>query len=158
VIRQSIRNRLDRFRLCPSRSGVAVLRDRRRRCRRGGFPYIRLPCSRPSRSYRTAGGPRRYSGRRRGSNGRRAEGRTIRFERDIDNLVRFDTMVDAVDCLQTRAEWSYRYLAQHSITEELRTGRPVTARIPERELLFAVKLYSGRKTDARDLVVFNSAM
>jgi len=81
------------------------------------------------------------------------EGRTIRFEKDIGNPVRFDAMIDALGCRQTDAEWSYRYLAQHSVTEELRTGRPVTARIPERELLFAVKLHSGRKADARDLVV-----
>ena len=81
------------------------------------------------------------------------EGRTLRFEKDIGNPVRFDAMVDALGCRQTEAEWSYRYLAQHSVTEELRTGRPVTARIPERELLFAVKLHSGRKADTRDLVV-----
>jgi hypothetical protein len=83
----------------------------------------------------------------------RYEGRTIRFEKDIGNPVRFDAMVDALGCRQTEAEWSYRYLAQHSVREELRTGRPVTARIPERELLCAVKLHSGRKADARDLVV-----
>ena len=81
------------------------------------------------------------------------EGRTLRFEKDIGNPVRFDAMVDALGCRQTEAEWSYRYLAQHSVTEDLRTGRAVTARIPERELLFAVKLHSGRKADTRDLVV-----
>jgi len=81
------------------------------------------------------------------------EGRTIRFEKDVGNPVRFDAMVDALGCRQTEAEWSYRYLAQHAVTEELRTGRPITARIPEQELLFAVKLHSGRKADARDLVV-----
>ncbi|KAB7514653.1 hypothetical protein DM867_05915 [Halosegnis rubeus] len=81
------------------------------------------------------------------------KGRTIRFTKDIGNPVQFDAMVDALGCRQTEAEWSYRYLAQHSVTEELRTGRPVTARIPERELLFAVKLHSGRKADSRDLVV-----
>lgn len=46
-----------------------------------------------------------------------------------------------------------RYLSQHSVVEELHTGRPVKARIPEQELLFAVKLHSGRKADSRDLVV-----
>jgi hypothetical protein len=81
------------------------------------------------------------------------EGRTIRFEKDVGNPVQFDAMVDTLGCRQTEAEWSYRYLARHSVTEELRTGRPVTARIPERELLFAVKLHSGRKADSRDLVV-----
>jgi hypothetical protein len=64
------------------------------------------------------------------------EGRAIRFEKDIGNPVQFDAMIDALGCRQTEAEWSYRYLAQHSVTEELRTGRPVTARMPERELLF----------------------
>lgn len=62
-------------------------------------------------------------------------------------------MVGALGCRQTEAEWSYRHLAQHSLVEELRTARPITARIPERELLFAMKLHSGRKADARDLVV-----
>ena len=81
------------------------------------------------------------------------EGRTLRFEKDIGNPVRFDAMVDALGCRQTAAEWSYRYLVEHSVIEELRTGQPVTARIPERELLFAVKLHSGRKADTRDLVV-----
>ena len=80
------------------------------------------------------------------------EGRTVRFEKDVGNPVRFDAMVDALGCRQTAAEWSYRYLEQHSVTEVLRTVRPITARIPERELLFAVKLHSGRKADSRDLV------
>lgn len=81
------------------------------------------------------------------------EGRTIRFKKDIGNPVRFDAMADALGCRQTEAEWSYRYLAEHSVIAELRTARPVTARIPERELLFAMKLHSGRKADTRDLVV-----
>jgi len=81
------------------------------------------------------------------------EGRTVRFEKDIGNPVQFDAMVDALGCRQTEAEWSYRYLIQHSVAEELRTARPITARIPERELLFALKLHSGRKADSRDLVV-----
>jgi hypothetical protein len=84
------------------------------------------------------------------------QGRTLRFEKDIGNPVRFDAMVDALGCRQTEAEWSYRYLLEHSVQEELRTGQPVTARIPERELLFAVKLHSGRKADTRDLVVLAS--
>lgn len=80
-------------------------------------------------------------------------GRTIRFEKNIGNPVRFDAMVNALGCRQTEAEWSYRYLSQHATTAELRTSRPITARIPEQELLFAVKLHSGRKADTRDLIV-----
>ncbi|WP_424016260.1 nucleotidyltransferase domain-containing protein (plasmid) [Halorientalis pallida] len=81
------------------------------------------------------------------------EGRTVRYEKDIGNPVQFDAMVDALGCRQTEAEWSYRYLAENAVTRKLRTGRPITAQIPERELLFAVKLHSGRKADSRDLVV-----
>lgn len=83
----------------------------------------------------------------------RYESRTIRFAKAIGNPVHFDVMVGALGCRQTEAEWSYRYLAQHAVTATLRTGRPITARIPERELLFALKLHSGRTADARDLVV-----
>lgn len=84
------------------------------------------------------------------------DGRTVRFEKDVGNPVKFDAMVGALGCRQTGAEWSYRYLAQHAVDEELRTARPITARIPERELLFAVKLHSGRKADSRDLVVLGA--
>ena len=84
------------------------------------------------------------------------EGRTVRFEKDVGNPVNFDVMVDVLGCRQTGAEWSYRYLAQYAAIEDLRTTRPITARIPERELLFAVKLHSGRKADSRDLVVLGA--
>lgn len=81
------------------------------------------------------------------------QGRTIRFEKDVGNPVTFDLMLDSLGCRQTDAEWSFRYLAQHSREKSLKTKREITARIPERELLFALKLHSGRKADARDLVV-----
>lgn len=80
-------------------------------------------------------------------------GRTVRFTKDVGNPVTFDAMVNALGCRQTDAEWSFRYLSQYAIDTELRTARPITARIPERELLFAMKLHSGRKADSRDLVV-----
>lgn len=84
------------------------------------------------------------------------DGRTIRFVKDVGNPVEFDAMVDELGCRQTDAEWSYRYLAQYARPTELQTRRPITATIPERELLFAVKLHSGRKADTRDLVVLAS--
>jgi hypothetical protein len=80
-------------------------------------------------------------------------GRTVRFTKDIGNPVTFDAMVNALGCRQTDAEWSFRYLTQCAVDAELRTARPITVRIPERELLFAMKLHSGRKADSRDLVV-----
>ena len=61
-------------------------------------------------------------------------------------------MVNALRCRQTDAEWSYRYLDQH--TQPVTVGRTMSVDtcIPERELFLAIKLHSGRFTDARDVV------
>lgn len=80
-------------------------------------------------------------------------GRTVRFEKDVGNPVTFDLMLDSLGCRQTDAEWSFRYLSRHSRVTSLETRRRLDVRIPERELLFALKLHSGRRADARDLVV-----
>jgi hypothetical protein len=80
-------------------------------------------------------------------------GRTVRFEKDVGNPVTFDLMLDSLGCRQTDAEWSFRYLSQHSRVASLETRRRLEVHVPERELLFALKLHSGRKADARDLVV-----
>lgn len=80
-------------------------------------------------------------------------GRTVRFEKDVGNPVTFDLMLDSLGCRQTDAEWSFRYLSQHSRVASLETRRRLDVHVPERELLFALKLHSGRRADARDLVV-----
>lgn len=85
------------------------------------------------------------------------EGRIVRYEKPVgENTVEFDALVDASRCRQTDAEWSYRYLEEHSIIESLNVAEDLTARIPEPALLFALKLHSGRLADARDLVVVSS--
>jgi hypothetical protein len=85
------------------------------------------------------------------------EGRIVRYEKSVgDNAVEFDALVDALRCRQTDAEWSYRYLHEHSIIESLEVAEDLTARIPEPALLFALKLHSGRLADARDLVIVGS--
>lgn len=81
-------------------------------------------------------------------------GRMVRYEKSIgDHTVEFDALVDALRCRQTDAEWSYRYLEQHSRVESLDIADDLSARIPEPALLFAIKLHSGRLADTRDLVV-----
>lgn len=86
------------------------------------------------------------------------QGRTVRFEKDVGNPVKFDLMLDSLGCRQTGAEWSFRYLHQHSQVVSLEAIRPITARTPEQELLFALKLHSGRRADARDLVALASGV
>ena len=80
------------------------------------------------------------------------EGRFIQYSKDVGNPVSIELMVNALRCRQTDAEWSYRYLDQH--TQPVTVGRTmsVDTRIPERELFLAIKLHSGRFTDARDVV------
>jgi hypothetical protein len=80
------------------------------------------------------------------------DGRFIQYAKDVGNPVSVELLVNALRCRQTEAEWSYRYLDQHS--QPATVGRTLTieTRIPETELLLAIKLHSGRFTDARDVV------
>jgi hypothetical protein len=80
------------------------------------------------------------------------EGRFIQYSKDVGNPVSIELMVNALRCRQTDAEWSYRYLDQHAQPVTVGRTLSVDTRIPERELLLAIKLHSGRFTDARDVV------
>lgn len=85
------------------------------------------------------------------------EARMIQYEKSAgDYAVEFDILVEALRCRQTDAEWSYRYLQQHSLVESLEVAEDLSARIPEPSLLFALKLHSGRLADARDLLVLGA--
>jgi hypothetical protein len=85
------------------------------------------------------------------------EGRMIQYTKPVgDNEVKFEMLVDAIRCRQTDAEWSYRYLAEHSTVESIDVAEDLEGRIPDPALLFAMKLHSGRKADTRDLVVVST--
>ena len=80
------------------------------------------------------------------------DGQFIQYSKDVGNPVSIDLMVNALRCRQTEGEWSYRYLDQHARSVTVGRTLSVDTRIPERELLLAIKLHSGRFTDARDVV------
>ena len=80
------------------------------------------------------------------------EGRFIQYSKDVGNPVSVELLVNALRCRQTDAEWSYRYLDQHSQPTTVGRTLTVETRIPEQELFLAIKLHSGRLTDARDVV------
>ena len=80
------------------------------------------------------------------------EGRFIQYSKDVGNPVSIELMANALRCRQTDAEWSYRYLDQHAQPVTVGRTLSVDTRSPGRELLLAIKLHSGRFTDARDVV------
>lgn len=80
-------------------------------------------------------------------------GRYLAYEKDKNLPVTIDLLVNSLQCRQTDATWSYKYFQHHSTRTSIDgTEQSVTVRIPEKELLAAVKLHSGRLTDARDVV------
>ncbi|WP_226022062.1 hypothetical protein [Halomicrobium salinisoli] len=85
------------------------------------------------------------------------EGQMIQYTKAVgENAVKFETLVDAIRCRQTDAEWSYRHLHEHSTIESLPVAEGLDGRIPEPALLFAMKLHSGRTADTRDFVVIGA--
>ena len=82
-------------------------------------------------------------------------GRFVSYVKRVDGLpVTADLLVGSLVCRATGASWSYEYIKSYSIETEV-AGIEISARcrVPERELLIALKIHSGRRTDLRDVVV-----
>jgi hypothetical protein len=80
-------------------------------------------------------------------------GRYLAYVKDEELPVTIDLLVDELQCRQTDASWSYQYFEDYSVEKEIEgSEESVLVRVPSEELLIAVKLHSGRLTDARDVV------
>lgn len=80
-------------------------------------------------------------------------GRYLAYLKDEELPVTIDLLVDELQCWQTDASWSYQDFEGHSVEKEIEgSEESVQVRVPSEELLIAVKLHSGRLTDARDVV------
>ncbi len=82
-------------------------------------------------------------------------GRFVSYIKRIDGLpVTANLLVGSLVCRATDASWSYEYIKRHSIVAEV-AGIELSARcrVPEKELLIALKIHSGRRADLRDVVV-----
>jgi hypothetical protein len=65
----------------------------------------------------------------------------------------FDLLVNGLGCRQTEAQWSFKYLHDHSQEEEVTGGTvATTANVIDGAVLVAAKLHSGRETDLRDVL------
>lgn len=80
-------------------------------------------------------------------------GRYLAYQKDAELPVTIDLLVGGLQCRQTDAAWSYQYFRDHAVKAEIEgSEKAVDVLVPEKELLIAVKLHSGRLTDARDAV------
>lgn len=82
-------------------------------------------------------------------------GEFISYVKKVDELpVTVDLLIGSLVCRATEASWSFNYIRRFSVTATIPGyGFSVECRIPERELLIAFKLHSGRRADVRDFVV-----
>jgi len=84
-------------------------------------------------------------------------GEFISYIKKIDNLpITIDLLVESLICRATKASWSFDYVNRYSVITDI-AGIEISARcrIPEKELLIAFKIHSGRRTDVRDFVVLS---
>ncbi|MBS7626723.1 hypothetical protein KEJ51_06785 [Candidatus Bathyarchaeota archaeon] len=82
-------------------------------------------------------------------------GEFISYKRDVNKLpVTVDLLVGALFCRATEAAWSFDYIKEHSVIAAISgIEASVSCRIPERELLIALKIHSARRADIRDIVM-----
>lgn len=80
-------------------------------------------------------------------------GRYLAYVKNTELPVTIDLLVGALQCRQTDASWSYRYIREHAVTREIEgSEESVQVRVPTEDLLIAFKLHSGRLTDTRDVI------
>ena len=79
-----------------------------------------------------------------------------RFENYIKKInktsVTVDLLINSLVSRGTNASWGFDYIKKHSVIAE--TGTPhIKCAIPEKELLVAMKIHSGRRADIRDIIM-----
>lgn len=87
-------------------------------------------------------------------------GMFVSYKKDVNGLsVTVDLLVGSLASRFTNASWGFDYIKNHSMTANIvGVEKSVTCTIPERELLVALKIHSGRRTDLRDLIVLNEGV
>jgi hypothetical protein len=81
----------------------------------------------------------------------------MNFKKNVQGLpIKIDLLINSLVCRNTSAAWSYEYLDKFSLIKLIPgIEMSISSRIPEKELLIAVKIHSGRKTDIRDIIMLN---
>jgi len=88
------------------------------------------------------------------------KGRFVSFRRKVQTLpVTVDLLVDMLQCRQTDAAYSFRYLLRNSekrVVVGFGAKASVEARVADREMLMALKMNSLRPADRRDIIALCS--
>lgn len=84
-------------------------------------------------------------------------GQFMSFKKKVDNLpITIDLLINSLVCRETTAAWNFDYIKKNSIEINIPGFETsISCRIPEKELLLAFKIHSGRKTDIRDIIMLN---
>lgn len=82
-------------------------------------------------------------------------GEFLSYKKDAAGFpVTFDIFVGSLVCRATGASWSFDYINKHSVEANVSgLEASVSCRIPQKELLIAFKIHSGRRADVRDIVM-----
>ncbi len=82
-------------------------------------------------------------------------GEFIRYKKAVGALpITFDLLVGSLMCRTTGACWSFDYIRKYSIEGNINGIEYLAkSRVPEKELMIAFKIHSGRRTDVRDIVM-----
>jgi len=82
-------------------------------------------------------------------------GEFVSYLKKVEELpVSVDLLVGSLVCRTTSASWSFNYIKKYSVLASiLGIEASVSCRIPEKELLIAFKIHSGRRADVRDIVM-----
>lgn len=84
-------------------------------------------------------------------------GKFLAYRKKAELPVTIDLLMNSLKCRQTGASWSYEYIKKYSTGVEIEgSEKSLKAKIPEKELLIAIKLHAGRLADARDVVALAS--
>ncbi len=86
-------------------------------------------------------------------------GEFVSYKKEVGGLpITIDLLVGSLVCRTTQAAWSFEYVKKHSIAASIpSTEASVSCRIPEKELLIAFKIHSGRRTDVRDVIMLRES-
>lgn len=82
-----------------------------------------------------------------------------RYEKNVGLPVNVDLLIGGMGVRQTNAAFSFDFLNENSQPRKIiGTQRELVTKVPDKELLIAMKIHAGRLTDLRDVVALCSGI